>query len=440
MPDSKSSTPHRRILFGMLAGAVAGLAANALWGSTEQLQTFVKTVTYPAGQIFLRLIFMVVIPLVFSALVLGVAELGDVRRLGRIGLKTLLFTIVLSSSSVVLGVALVNLVHPGSGMDQAEKDSLMQILGQSAAQVQKPPQKEGLQILVDLIPENPLKSMVDAFKGEMLAVMVFSLLIGIAMMLCERKRVEPLIELLRAVYEVVMMVISLAMKLAPFGVAALLFSLTARFGLEILSKLGWYVATVVVGLALHQFGVYSLVLKYIVRYPPRLFFSRIREVMLTAFSTSSSNATLPVSMRVAETELGVPRHIGSFVLTVGSTANQNGTALYEGITVLFLAQFFGLELSLGAQITVVVMSILAGVGTAGVPGGSLPMVGALLVSIGVPWEGIGIILGVDRLLDMCRTVLNVTGDVVAAAYVARSEGYPLHDGPRPLQATDPVLR
>src|SRR5262249_13270079 len=182
---------------------------------------------------------------------------------------------------------------------------------------------------------------------------------------------------------------------------------------------------VIAGLALHQFGVYSLVLRTAVGISPARFFRRIRDVLITSFSTSSSNATLPVSLRVAEQELGIPRQIGGFVLTVGSTANQNGTALYEGITVLFLAQFFGVDLSITSQITVVLMSVLAGIGTAGVPGGSLPMVGALLVSIGVPWEGIGIILGVDRLLDMCRTVLNVSGDVVAAAWVARSEGHEL---------------
>ncbi|HZI94902.1 MAG TPA: dicarboxylate/amino acid:cation symporter [Patescibacteria group bacterium] len=425
MSEPRSIPLHRKILIGMFVGALAGLGANWYWGPTEQVQSFVRNVTYPAGQIFLRLIFMVVIPLIFSALVLGVAELGDVRRLGRIGARTLAFTITLSAISVVVGIAMVNLVRPGDGFAEADKTTMLQMLGKSAADVQQPPQRAGMQILLDLIPENPLKAMVDAFKGEMLAVMVFSLFIGIALTLCERETVEPIMALLRGVYEVVMKVIAMAMRLAPYGVAALLFSLTARFGLEILSKLGWYVATVIVGLAIHQFIVYSLVLKYIVGYSPAKFFSRIREVLLTAFSTSSSNATLPVSMRVAESELGIPRQIGAFVLTVGSTANQNGTALYEGITVLFLAQFFGVHLNLWSQVTVVLMSILAGIGTAGVPGGSLPMVGALLVSIGVPWEGIGIILGVDRLLDMCRTVLNVSGDVVAAAYVARCEGHEL---------------
>ena len=416
---------HQQILYGMLAGAGAGLVANWVWGPTEGLQEFVRTVTYPAGQIFLRLIFMVVIPLIFSALVLGVAELGDVRRLGRVGLKTVIFTLVLSSLSVLIGITLVNLIRPGAGMQEADKANLLEILGRSARDIEPPPPKAGIQIVLDLIPANPLQAMVDAFRGEMVAVMVFSLLIGIAVTLCPRERVQPLISLLQAVYEVVMKVIGLAMRLAPYGVAALLFSLTARFGFEILQKLGWYVGTVVGGLALHMFVVYSLFLKYAVGYSPRQFFSRTREILLTGFSTSSSNATLPVTLRVAEQELGVPRQIGGFVLTVGSTANQNGTALYEGVTVLFLAQFFGVELSLGAQVSVVLLSILAGVGTAGVPGGSLPMVGALLVTVGVPWEGLGIILGVDRLLDMCRTVLNITGDVVTAAYVTRSEGYQL---------------
>jgi DAACS family dicarboxylate/amino acid:cation (Na+ or H+) symporter len=224
-----------------------------------------------------------------------------------------------------------------------------------------------------------------------------------------------------------MMIITIAMKLAPYGVAALLFSLTARFGFEIVQRLGWYFGTVVGGLAIQLFIVYSLFLRF-AGYSPREFFSKIREVLLTAFSTSSSNATLPVTLRVSEKQLGVPREIGGFVLTLGSTANQNGTALYEGVTVLFLAQFFGVHLTLGQQVSVVLMSVLAGVGTAGVPGGSLPMVGALLVSVGVPLEGLGIILGLDRLLDMCRTTLNVTGDMVAAVCIARSEGHTLAAG------------
>jgi DAACS family dicarboxylate/amino acid:cation (Na+ or H+) symporter len=214
-----------------------------------------------------------------------------------------------------------------------------------------------------------------------------------------------------------MIIIGWAMRIAPIGVAGLVFSLTATLGLDILRTLAWYVATVLLGLALHMFGVYSLVTSVFARMSPRRFFGRITEVMLTAFATSSSNATLPTSLRVTEQNLGVRREIASFVLTVGSTANQNGTALYEGITVLFLAQVFGKDLTLAEQVTVVLMSVLAGVGTAGVPGGSLPLVAILLARVGVPPEGLGIILGVDRLLDMCRTTLNVTGDVAVAVCV-----------------------
>ena len=417
---------HTRIFLGMAIGAMLGVAANLLAGDSPRLQWFIANVTYPVGQIFLRLIFMVVIPLILSALILGVAELGDVRRLGRVGFKTLCFTLVLSSISVLIGVVLANVIRPGEGLSASSRAALLDVMGKSAEDVPKPPEaKKGLQILLDLIPQNPVESMVNAFRGDIIAVMVFALFIGIALTLVDRRVVEPLLSWLQAVFEVVMKVIDLAMRLAPYGVAALLFTLMARSGLDVLAKLGLYAATVLLGLALHQFGTYSLVLKYLVGFPPAVFFARIREVMVTAFSTSSSNATLPTTLRVAEAELGIPRQIGGFVLTLGSTLNQNGTALYEGITVLFLAQFFGIPLSLGSQVTVVLLSILAGIGTAGVPGGSLPLVMALLVTVGVPAEGIGIILGVDRLLDMCRTVLNVTGDLTAAAYVAESEGYPL---------------
>jgi len=410
----------------MIVGAGLGILANLLFGESPKLQWVIANLTYPAGQIFLRLIFMVVIPLIVSALILGVAELGDVRRLGRVGVRTLLFTVVLSSISVLIGVALANLVRPGEGLSEASRAALLEVMGRSAQSVQAPPApKTGLQILLDLIPQNPVEAMVNAFRGDIIAVMVFALFIGIALTLVERAAVEPLLLWLQAVFEVVMKVIELAMRLAPYGVAALLFTLMARSGLDVLARLGLYVVTVLAGLALHQFVAYSLMLRYVVGYPPMLFFSRIREVMVTAFSTSSSNATLPTTLRVAEGELGIPRQIGGFVLTLGSTLNQNGTALYEGITVLFLAQFFGIHLTLGGQVTVVLLSILAGIGTAGVPGGSLPLVMALLVTVGVPAEGIGIILGVDRILDMCRTVLNVSGDMVAAAYVARSEGHPL---------------
>jgi DAACS family dicarboxylate/amino acid:cation (Na+ or H+) symporter len=226
---------------------------------------------------------------------------------------------------------------------------------------------------------------------------------------------------LQGVFDVAMTIIGLAMRLAPLGVAGLLFSLSARLGIEILATLAWFVATVITGLALQMFGVYSLAIMAFARISPRKFFSRASDALLTAFATSSSNATLPTALRVTEENLGVKREVSRFVLTVGATANQNGTALFEGLTVLFLAQVFGVELSLLQQATVVLMSMLAGIGTAGVPGGSMPLVAAVLLQVDVPAEGIGIILGVDRILDMCRTTVNVTGDMLIAACVDRQE-------------------
>ena len=259
----------------------------------------------------------------------------------------------------------------------------------------------------------------------MLHLMFFALIVGIAITLIPITVTAPLLRGLEALYEITAKIIEIIMKFAPYAVACLLFNNTARFGLDLLQALGWFVVTVLLGLAIHMFGVYSLSIYFLSRLSPIDFFRRIKTVILTAFSTSSSNATLPTALRVSEENLGVPQEINSFVLTVGATANQNGTALYEGVTVLFLAQLAGIDLSLGQQLMVVYLAILGGIGTAGVPSGSIPFIIGVLVTIGVNPALIAIILGVDRILDMCRTTLNVVGDITAATYVARSEGYEL---------------
>ncbi|HEY6565271.1 MAG TPA: dicarboxylate/amino acid:cation symporter, partial [Pirellulaceae bacterium] len=353
--------------------------------------------------------------------------MGDLRRLGRLGIRTLWYTLLLSSISVVIGLTLANTVRPGAGLSAEQRELLQTKYAEGAKKAtgQAEKAKSLKDSLLDIIPRNPLQEMVGALDGSspgggMLAVMFFALAFGVALTVAG-ERTQPLIRVLEGVYDTIMIVIGFAMKLAPFGVAGLIFSLTADLGWEILKMVAWYVVTVLVGLAIHMLGVYSLFVAFFARMQPMRFFERITEVMLTAFATSSSNATLPTSLRVAQDNLGIRPEVSSFVLTVGSTANQNGTALYEGITVLFLAQVFGVDLSFSQQIQVVLMSILAGVGTAGVPGGSLPLVVLVLRSVGVPVEGIGIILGVDRLLDMSRTTLNVTGDLAVALAVDRSE-------------------
>jgi DAACS family dicarboxylate/amino acid:cation (Na+ or H+) symporter len=260
---------------------------------------------------------------------------------------------------------------------------------------------------------------------NMLHLMFFALMIGIAATLIPPGVRDPFVRGTQALYEISAKIVDIVMKLAPYAVACLLFNNAARFGFDLLWALGGFVLTVLLGLALHMFGVYSISVYFLSRISPIEFFRRVKTVMLTAFSTSSSNATLPTALRISEENLGVPREINGFVLSVGATANQNGTALYEGVTVLFLAQLAGVNLTLPQQLIVVYMAIIGGIGTAGVPSGSIPFIIVLLAMVGIDPSLIAIIIGVDRILDMCRTTLNVVGDITAATYVARSEGYTL---------------
>lgn len=422
---------HTKILLGLVVGAVAGLLANYLAGRSEAAAEHVKNIAVnfaePIGKVFLRLVIMVVVPLVVSALALGVLELGDIRRLGRVGLRTLGFTLILSLSSVFIGITLVNAIRPGTGLSEEQQSKLKERYSKDAtgAEDKAAKSKTVKDTLLDLLPENPLQEMVGAIDGSskgngMLAVMVFSLILGVALTLTT-ERTGTLVKLLEGMFDVSMTVIHFAMQIAPFAVACLVFSVTAQIGLDILITLLRFVFTVLLGLGLQMFVVYPILLMLAARMSPKKFFVDVSEAIFTAFGTSSSNATLPTSLRVAKEELKLKPEVSQFVLTVGATANQNGTALFEGVVVLFLAQVFGVNLSVGQQITVVIMAVLAGVGTAGVPGGSIPLIVIVLKTVGVPSEGIAIILGVDRLLDMCRTVLNVTGDLVLAACVSRTE-------------------
>jgi len=261
----------------------------------------------------------------------------------------------------------------------------------------------------------------------MLAVMVFSLFLGIGLALTRTEPARRFEAALEGLYEVVMKLLDMVIQVAPFGVFALIFTLTARLGYDILFQLGAYVGVVLLALLIQQFVVYSLSVSWFGGMSPMRFFGGVRPAMLTAFSTASSNATLPTALLVAEENLRLPRHVSRFVLTLGATANQNGTALFEGVTVLFLAQFYGVDLSLTQQFTGVFICILGGIGTAGVPAGSIPVVIMILGLVGVPAEGIGMILGVDRFLDMCRTTLNVTGDLAAAVVVSKGEPMDVRD-------------
>jgi len=421
---------HTRMLLGGVIGAAGGVLAHVALRDTPLLNAVVHYVTNPIGQLFLRLLFMLVIPLIFSALVMGVAGLGDLRRLGRIGLKTLAYTVVVSSIAAILGVTLVNVMRPGDGLPPAQRAALTQAAAERATTLSAAAApRTGIEFLVHLVPDNPLRA---AVEGDMLAVMVFSLLAGIGLTLTSTDAARRLLDVIEGLYDLTMTLIQLVIAVAPIGVAALLFTMTAQLGYSVLIQLARYVGVVLLGLTLHQVVVYSLSVRFLGGMSPLQFFRGIGDAMLTAFSTSSSSATLPTALKVAEERLGLPPHISRFVLTVGSTANQNGTALFEGVTVLFLAQLYGVPLTLGSQALVVALCILGGIGTAGVPAGSLPVVALILGMVGVPVEGIGLVLGVDRFLDMCRTTLNVSGDLAAAVVVAHSEFWT----PAPALAAD----
>ena len=410
------------MIIGIVVGAVLGLGANEAvargWLDKDVVDSIIEWAAFPAGQIFLRLLMMLSVPLIFSALVSGIAEL-DPRALGRMGLRTLAFTTLVSGLAVITGLALVTLLEPGVG-DNAALVELASELAKDKPPV-KPAEGAGITGLVTMIPTNPIGA---AANDNTLGVIIFALILGVGLASVRSPNADRLREAIGGLNEVCIRLVEAVMKIAPIGVAGLLFSSFANLGVDLLARVGAYVAVVVGALALHNFGTYSVIVKLVARRSPLGFFRDIRAAMATAFATSSSAATLPTTLRVADTELGLPRHVSRFVLTAGASMNQNGTALFEGVTVLFLAQVFGVDLTLSESLVIMLICVLGGIGTAGIPGASLPVIAMMMAMYGVPAEGLALILGVDRLLDMCRTTVNVAGDLVVAACVARGERAP----------------
>lgn len=414
---------HWKIGIGFAAGLALGLLVHyAIGGDAGWVQAAIRYGTQPFSTLFLNLIFMLIVPLLFSALVVGVSEMGDIGSLGRIGWRTLAYTVLLSGIAVLLGLVMVNLFEPGSGVDP---ELARQLLAESAERTQaivrdSTSQPKGMDMLLSIVPQNVLGAASD--NASILSLMFFALMFGIGLVLTCTPQTEVLKRGIEGLFEVSMTLIGLVIRLAPYAVFCFMFNLAVLFGWDLLAKLGKYVLVVAGALAIHMVVVYGAALRLIARRSPLEFFSGVQEAMLMAFSTASSNATLPTALRVADDELKLPKKISRFVLTIGATANQNGTALFEGVTVIFLAQFFGVELGLAEQFLVMLVCILGGIGTAGVPSGSLPVVALICAMVGIPAEGIGLVLGVNHFLDMCRTTVNVTGDLGIAALVAGREG------------------
>lgn len=432
-----ASGPRKANLTAVLVALVAGLLAGVgveMFLPANVASGIVDNFTRPVGDMWLAGIFMIVVPLLVSALILGVSDLGDVARVGRIGLRALLMTVILSGLAVILGIVAVNTIQPGRGIDSEQRESIIKEYQSDAekrgkvaeAPTQDPP-------VLGLIPRNPLLEATRALQGGLLPLMVFAVVFGLGMAMCPPEQVSGLRAFLDGLFAVSQKVIEMVMLLAPIGVFCLVFTTGAKLGWEVFLVVGKYALLVLAVLAIHLFGVYSLVLAWVAKRDPRQFFRQMRTVMLTAFATSSSNATLPTALKSATEDVGLPKDVSSFVLTVGATANQNGTALFEGITILFFCQLFGIDLNMAQQLTVMGVCIVAGVGTAGVPGGAWPVIASVLAGLGVPANSIGLVLGIDRILDMSRTVLNVTGDMTIAACVAQMEGRGL-ESPEAVQS------
>jgi proton glutamate symport protein len=375
----------------------------------------------PVGIAFMRLITMVIVPLVFASLLVGVASLGDVRKLGRIGVRTLGLYLVTTAIAVTIGLAVAHVLDPGSFVDEGSRMALQaQFEAEAGNQIDKavdaPSTIDGV---LAIIPTNPVASLV---SGDMLQVIFFAVLFGIALTLLPDGKGQPVIAFMDRVQDAMVVIIHLVMKVAPFGVAALLAEVVGTSGFSVLQGLLVYGLCVLFGLALHVALVYTPIVRYLAKLSVIGFYRAIRPAMLIAFSTSSSSATLPVTMECAEKNLGVSNPVASFVLPLGATVNMDGTALYQGVAALFIAQVFQIDLSLADQVTIVATATLASVGAAGVPGAGMVTLAMVLTATGIPTVGVALILGVDRLLDMFRTTINITGDLAVCTAMARAEG------------------
>jgi Na+/H+-dicarboxylate symporter len=401
---------HTKIFIGLLLGVPAGLL---LGPRAETIK--------PAGDLFIRLIWMIVVPLVFSSIFVGTASLGDLRKLGRIGAKTILYYLVTTSIAITIGLAVANIARPGAGLNPDVKSRLLQSYeGEAMKDLSLAKQAPRVvDVITGIVPKNPIGSLA---AGDMLQIIFFAIMLGVAATMIPAGKGKVLVDFFDALADAMTRMVHIVMKVAPLGVFVLIAAVIGQFGARILLSLLKYALVVLAGLAIQMGAIYSLSVWAFARMNPFVFLRGLRPAQLIAFSTSSSNATLPVNIQCAEENLGVPKDITSFVLPLGATINMDGTALYQGVAAVFIAQVYGIHLTLAGQLTIVLMATLSSVATAGVPSVGIITLTMVLTSLGIPVEGIALILGVDRILDMCRTVVNITGDASAAVMVAATEG------------------
>ena len=428
MGESTDSRLANRILLGLVVGAIAGVVVLGIGSLAPRIlagaQWFATTVCDPLGQVFLRMLFFVVIPLVFASLANGVVQLGELSDLGPLAGRTFALFFLNMSIAAILGLVMMNTLQPGKRLDEETTARLVQeYSGQAGKHVETGAARPAMTpaAIVDMfMPRNLFGAFVGNQRnalGDVLPLIVFAILVGAAGLGLPKERRERLQYGLETATELMTGIVHFALRLAPIAVPAMIFSVVVKVGVDILLALGLFVAGCVAMLLLHLFGTMSLWLRFLAKRSPARFFRDIKDVLVTAFSTSSSSATLPAALAVARERLGIAPSTAGFVLPLGTTMNMSGTALYEGCVVLFVAQVFGVHLDLAQQVTLVFLSVVSAVAVAAIPGGSLPLIAGLLVAFEIPPEGIGIILGVDRILDMTRTVTNVGSDLVTTAVV-----------------------
>ena len=411
---------YLRILTGLVLGAAAGAYINVQYGTREEVQWVVGNVTDPLGRVWLNALLLVIIPLVLSTLSLGIAKLSSLGRTGRVaGLTALVFT-TLMAVGAVLGVGLAGILRPGGEFDVTVRQELMNTYqGESSQATTLARGGFSADTFVNLVPRNPVQAMA---SGNMPGVIVIALMIGVALAQLTSARAEAMLAFLESLSHVSMRAVELIMALAPVAGALLMFSIVSRLGTDVVVTLGSFVTTVLVGLAILLFVIYPLALVVLARQRPATFFHSARVALLTALATSSSAATLPMTLKATEAGLKVPNAIAAFTVPLGASLHMNGTALWTAVTVLFVAQVFGIDLTARQQLTVALMAVVTAVIAPSVPGGALPLVTMVLGMLGVPMEGVALVLGVDRVLDMCRTTVNVAGNMVAATVVHRYAG------------------
>lgn len=418
------------IFIGLIVGTAIGLVLNIFFKDTATAQWIVSNIFQPIGTVFIRSLFMIIVPLVFSSLTLGVANLGNMQTLKRLGLTVVAFYLVTTLCAIVIGQVIVNSIEPGVGLDKQMMSEAVESMKDQVSGLKQQSAWIGKSLWPGLVNTVIPKNIVQEFgKTNMLAIIFVSIIFGIGLIyLKEEKHRATLKGALQGVCDITIMIVTWVMKLAPIAVAALMASAVFNFGIGVMSSVGKYIFCVILGYLIHFFLVYGSILKFVVKVPLKEFYSRAAQIFLTAFSTSSSSATMPVTMETLQHKFGIPQRITSFTIPIGVTFNMDGTALFEVMAAVFVAQVFGVEITMVGQLTLIALVLITSIGVAGVPGGSLPILMAAMGALGVPPEGIVLILGVDRLLDMGRTVVNVTGDTVATLFVAKQSGLDIHKG------------